>query len=128
MNENEVLGLEVKLKDRSAFLIVAETLTRIGIPSGGKLFQSCHLLHKKGRYFVVHFKELLSLDRLKVDFTNDDVSRRNTIAQMLESWGLLAIVDGSDRMTVPKNTIKVVRSSEVGDWQLVPKYRIGKRK
>jgi len=120
--------LEVDLIEPDNFLKVRETLTRIGIASrkDKKLFQSCHILHKQGRYFIVHFKELFALDGKESDISMSDIERRNVIAELLQDWGLLKILDKSK--AEPKaslSQIKVVSYKEKGEWELVPKYNIG---
>lgn len=132
--------LEVHLPEPGAFLAIAETLTRIGISGfrdGVKtLYQSCHILHKRGRYYVVHFKELFELDGRPQSCSEEDLARRNTVAALLEEWGLCDIIssvprnpDGSidkDRFeTVPVAKIKIVKHSDKHNWKLVPKYTIG---
>jgi len=126
----ENLALEVLLNNEDDFLKIKETLTRIGIASrkDKKLFQSCHILHKRGKYYIVHFKELFALDGKTVDIAEDDIKRRNRIATLLEEWDLLNIV-------VPENaknksslsSIKILSFSEKENWELVQKYRIGKK-
>jgi hypothetical protein len=123
--------LEVTLPEPDNFLKVRETLTRIGIASrkDKKLYQSCHILHKQGRYYIVHFKELFALDGKESNITANDVERRNTIAGLLQDWGLLKIIDASK--ADPKaslSQIKVVSHKEKEEWELVPKYNIGKKK
>jgi hypothetical protein len=123
--------LEVTLPEPDNFLKVRETLTRIGIASrkDKKLYQSCHILHKQGRYYIVHFKELFALDGKESNITANDVERRNTIAGLLQDWGLLKILDASK--ADPKaslSQIKVVSHKEKEEWELVPKYNIGKKK
>ena len=120
--------LEVDLIEPDNFLKVRETLTRIGIASrkDKKLFQSCHILHKQGRYFIVHFKELFALDGKESDISMSDIERRNVIAELLQDWGLLKILDKSK--AEPKaslSQIKVVSYKEKSEWELVPKYNIG---
>ena len=120
--------LEVDLILPDNFLKVRETLTRIGIASRKekKLFQSCHILHKQGKYFIVHFKELFALDGKESDITMSDIERRNVIADLLQDWGLLKILDKSK--AEPKaslSQIKVVSFKEKAEWELVPKYNIG---
>lgn len=120
--------LEVTLNEPDDFLKVRETLTRIGIASRKekKLFQSCHILHKQGRYFIVHFKELFLLDGKKATLEEGDVARRNTIATLLSDWGLINIIDNSmARDKAPLRQIKVVSFREKSDWELCPKYNIG---
>lgn len=123
--------LEVKLVNPDDFLKVRETLTRIGVASRKDqiLYQSCHILHKQGRYFIVHFKELFALDGKHADLTDNDLQRRNTVAHLLEDWGLVDIV--SPEMcedTAPLSQIKVLSFGEKKDWNLVKKYNIGKKK
>ena len=123
--------LEVTLPEPDNFLKGRETLTRIGIASrkDKKLYQSCHILHKQGRYYIVHFKELFALDGKESNITANDVERRNTIAGLLQDWGLLKVLDASKGD--PKaslSQIKVVSHKEKEEWELVPKYNIGKKK
>ena len=120
--------LEVDMIEPDNFLKVRETLTRIGIASrkDKKLFQSCHILHKQGKYFIVHFKELFALDGKESDISMSDIERRNVIAELLQDWGLLKILDKSK--AEPKaslSQIKVVSYKEKSEWELVPKYNIG---
>ena len=122
--------LEVNLKEPDDFLKVRETLTRIGVASrkDKKLFQSCHILHKQGRYFIVHFKELFALDGKEANLTDNDIERRNTIAQLLGDWGLIAIInDTVAEKKAPLSQIKVLSFKEKGDWDLQAKYNIGKK-
>ena len=122
--------LEVVLPEPDNFLKIRETLTRIGIASRKeqKLFQSCHILHKQGRYFIVHFKELFALDGKESNITSNDVERRNTVAGLLQDWGLLKIVDNfKSEPKVSLSQIKVVAFKEKNEWELVPKYNIGKK-
>jgi len=121
--------LEVTLNEPDDFLKVKETLTRIGIASrkDKKLYQSCHILHKQGRYFITHFKELFLLDGNKSTLELTDIQRRNTIATLLSDWGLLTIVNtdkASD--TAPLRQIKVLPFREKNEWELLPKYNIGR--
>ncbi len=123
--------LEVELPSPDNFLKVKETLTRIGVCSNKdkKLWQSCHILHKRGKYYITHFKELFALDGLPTNFGEEDLARRNKIATLLEEWGLLKVVDKSK--AVPSceiNQIKILAHSEKKDWTLEPKYHIGKDK
>lgn len=121
--------LEVTLNEPDDFLKVKETLTRIGIASrkDKKLYQSCHILHKQGRYFITHFKELFLLDGNKSTLEQTDIQRRNTIATLLSDWGLLTIVN-TDRAndTAPLRQIKVLPFREKNEWELLPKYNIGR--
>ena len=122
--------LEVTLPEPDNFLKVRETLTRIGIASRKekKLYQSCHILHKQGRYFIVHFKELFALDGKESNITSGDIERRNAITALLQDWELLKIV--TDSKAEPKaslSQIKVVSYKEKEEWELVPKYNIGKK-
>ena len=123
--------LEVKLVNPDDFLKVRETLTRIGVASRKDqiLYQSCHILHKQGRYFIVHFKELFALDGKHADLTDNDLQRRNTVAHLLEDWGLVDIVNPEMcEDTAPLSQIKVLSFGEKKDWNLVKKYNIGKKK
>ena len=120
--------LEVRIKNPDDFLKVKETLTRIGVPSfkDKKLYQSCHILHKKGRYFIVHFKELFALDGKTSTLNDEDLSRRNVIAKLLAEWDLVSIVDTSKMVNVaPMNSVKIVPYKEKHDWTLESKYTIG---
>jgi hypothetical protein len=133
MNEISVEDLlEIDLPNQENFLKVKETLTRIGITSKkeNKLFQSCHILHKKGKYYIVHFKELFLLDGLESDIDANDIGRRNRIAKLLEEWNLIAVKD-QDKLNsniVGLNQIKIISHSEKNNWELCPKYHIGKKK
>jgi hypothetical protein len=124
--------VEVTLKEADDFLKVRETLTRSGVASkkSETLFQSCHILHKQGKYYIVHFKELFGLDGKPTDFTNDDIARRNTIANLLAEWGLVDLVvpEKSIDPVSPLSQIKVIPFSQKGDWELVTKYNIGKKR
>lgn len=124
--------LEVKLKAEDDFLKVRETLTRIGVASRKekKLYQSCHILHKKGKYYIVHFKELFALDGKTTDFDENDLGRRNTIANLLSEWGLIEIVNlGQSKIPVaPLSQIKVISYGERDEWDLVTKYNIGSKR
>ena len=120
--------LEVTLNEPDDFLKIRETLTRIGVASrkDQKLFQSCHILHKQGRYFIVHFKELFLLDRKPSNLMDNDIQRRNTIATLLSDWGLITIVTPSKAADVaPLRQIKVIPFKEKAQWELCPKYNIG---
>lgn len=122
--------LEVILIEPDNFLKIRETLTRIGIASrtDKKLYQSCHILHKQGRYFIVHFKELFSLDGKESNITLNDIERRNTIATLMADWGLLKIKDETAITSKASlSQIKVLTHKEKGNWELVAKYNIGKR-
>lgn len=122
--------LEVTLPEPDNFLKVRETLTRIGIASrkDKTLYQSCHILHKQGRYFIVHFKELFALDGKEANITTGDVERRNTIANLLSDWGLLKIVEPARaEQRVSLSQIKVVSFKEKNEWDLIAKYSIGKK-
>ena len=122
------LMLEVKLKEADDFLKVRETLSRIGVASRKerKLYQSCHILHKQGRYFIVHFKELFALDGKPTNISINDLERRNTIAGLLEDWNLLKII-GNSEYKAPLSQIKVLSYREKDDWILETKYNIGKK-
>jgi len=121
--------LEVGLKEPDDFLKVRETLSRIGVASRKerKLYQSCHILHKQGRYFIVHFKELFALDGKDTNLSENDVARRNTIANLLSDWGLIDIM-GNPEPVAPLSQIKVLSFREKDDWTLETKYNIGKKK
>ena len=122
--------LEVTLNEPDDFLKVRETLTRMGVASRKeqKLFQSCHILHKQGRYFLVHFKELFLLDGKKSNLETSDLERRNTIAQLLSDWGLVNIVNKSAcEDKAPLRQIKIVSFRDKSTWELCPKYNIGTR-
>lgn len=124
--------LEVTLIKSDDFLKIKETLTRIGVSSkkDKKLYQSCHILHKKGKYYIVHFKELFSLDGLPSDIDENDIGRRNSIAKLLEEWQLLKIVN-SDKvksLIIPINQFKILSHKEKHEWELCPKYHIGKKR
>lgn len=123
--------VEVTLKEPDDFLKVRETLTRIGVASRKekKIYQSCHILHKQGKYYIVHFKELFALDGKKSNLFNNDVQRRNRIAQLLSDWGLITVVD-SEKISdaAPLSQIKVLSYKDKGDWTLESKYNIGKKK
>jgi hypothetical protein len=123
--------LEVTLPEPDNFLKVKETLTRIGIASrmDKKLYQSCHILHKQGRYFIVHFKELFALDGKESNITSEDIERRNTIAKLLQDWALLKILDAKKaEPTTSLQQIKVISFKEKDEWELVPKYNIGNKR
>ena len=123
--------LEVVLNEPDDFLKVRETLTRIGVASRKekKLYQSCHILHKQGRYFIVHFKELFALDGKHANLTLNDVQRRNRIARLLSDWGLISIVREDDTLDIaPLNQIKVLSYKDKSEWTLESKYNIGKKK
>jgi len=123
--------VEVKLSQPDDFLKVRETLSRIGVASRKekKLYQSCHILHKQGKYYIVHFKELFALDGKTANLTLNDVQRRNRIAQLLSDWGLIAIVNTDSVLDIaPLNQIKVLAYKEKGEWELESKYNIGKKK
>lgn len=123
--------IEVRLKQPDDFLKVRETLTRIGVASRSenKLYQSCHILHKQGRYYIVHFKELFLLDGKESNFSDNDVQRRNKITKLLSDWGLIEIVNETlveDASSISQ--IKIIPYKEKGVWELVPKYSIGSKK
>ncbi len=122
--------LEVGLKEPDDFLKVRETLSRIGVASRKEktLFQSCHILHKQGKYFIVHFKELFALDGKDTNLSENDIARRNTIANLLSDWGLVDVVSESDVESAPLSQIKVISFKEKNEWKLETKYNIGKKK
>tara|TARA_B100000508_G_C11201458_1_gene153255 strand:- start:26 stop:439 length:414 start_codon:yes stop_codon:yes gene_type:complete len=136
MNDNEVQWkqtdmIEVVLKEPDDFLKVRETLTRIGVASRKerKIYQSCHILHKQGKYYIVHFKELFALDGKNTNITENDVQRRNRITQLLSDWGLVTIINQDNVGDLaPLNQIKVISFKEKGEWTLESKYNIGKKK
>ena len=119
--------LEVTLREPDDFLKVRETLTRIGVASrkDKKLYQSCHILHKQGRYFIVHFKELFLLDGKKSNLEENDIARRNTIATLMSDWGLVQMTKKEDLMCAPLRQIKIIPFKEKAQWDLCPKYNIG---
>ena len=122
--------LEMTLNEPDDFLKVRETLTRIGVASrkDNKLFQSCHILHKQGRYFIVHFKELFLLDGKKSNLEENDVARRNTIAQLMSDWGLIEIYNKElMEPLAPLRQIKIIPFKEKQEWELCPKYNIGNK-
>ena len=121
--------LEVSLKQPDDFLKVRETLSRIGVSSRKekKLYQSCHILHKQGKYYIVHFKELFALDGKEHNITENDIGRRNSIASLLKDWGLVSF-DNTPEPKAPLSQIKVISFKEKSEWVLEPKYNIGKKK
>jgi len=124
------LMVEVNLNEPDDFLKIRETLTRIGVASRKekKLYQSCHILHKQGRYYIVHFKELFALDGKHANLTVNDVQRRNRITRLLVDWGLISVTSEESIMDIaPLNQIKVLSYKDKGDWILEPKYNIGKK-
>jgi hypothetical protein len=133
--ENKMVDLtkfvEVSLNEQDDFLKVRETLTRIGVSSRKEkiLYQSCHILHKQGRYYLVHFKELFALDGKPSNLTENDIQRRNAIANLLEEWGLVEILNRNilkDNIA-PLHQIKIISFKEKDEWELIPKYNIGKK-
>lgn len=136
-NENNVIRpwtpadmLEVTLKEPDDFLKIRETLTRIGVASrkDNKLYQSCHILHKQGRYFIVHFKELFLLDGKPSNLMENDIHRRNTISTLMSDWGLITILDPiNPEHIAPLRQIKVIPHKEKSQWELCPKYNIGNK-
>lgn len=124
--------LEVRLKKEDDFLKVKETLTRIGVASrkDKTLYQSCHILHKRGKYYIVHFKELFALDGKSTDFEDNDLARRNTIANLLAEWGLIEVAnkEQSALPVAPLSQIKIISYKEKDEWALTAKYNIGKKK
>jgi len=122
------VGVHIKLFDEEDFMVVRETLSRIGVSPKGKnvLYQSCHLIHKNGVYIVAHFKELFALDGLPSNVSEEDIKRRNAIIQLLEEWELLEIIDKektADKM--PINGLKIIKYGERGNWELIPKFNPG---
>lgn len=134
MNIEEIVDslIEVELQSDEDFLKIRETLTRMGVSSRkeNKLYQSCHILHKRGRYYIVHFKELFKLDGLPSDFSDDDMARRNAIISLLEEWELLTVLDENviNEPMASIAQIKILPYKEKDDWELIPKYHIGRRK
>ena len=123
--------LEVVLKEPDDFLKVRETLSRIGVASRKerKLYQSCHILHKQGRYYIVHFKELFALDGKRANLTENDIARRNTISKLLSDWGLVELIKPLNESDMaPLSQIKVLSFGEKSEWTLETKYNIGKKK
>lgn len=122
--------IEVKLRDDETFLLVKETLTRIGVASkkNKSLYQSCHLLHKQGRYYIVHFKQLFQLDGKVSDISDDDLARTATIAKLLEDWGLVKVLTSINPSKSTLGQIKILPFSDKKDWTLVTKYSIGQKR
>jgi hypothetical protein len=124
--------VEVMIGEEEDFLKIKETLTRIGVASRKekKLYQSCHILHKQGKYYIVHFKELFALDGKPTNFSDEDIGRRNTIALLLEEWDLIKIVEKElcEKVKTPLSQIKILPFKEKADWELVAKYNIGRKK
>jgi hypothetical protein len=132
MNASVESMVEVKLRSAEDFLKIRETLTRIGVASRRDkvLFQSCHILHKQGRYYIVHFKELFALDGKPTNFSDEDKARRNTIANLLAEWELIDVVDPERTKdpVAPLNQIKILAHKEKHEWKLEAKYNIGKKR
>lgn len=126
------LALEVELVNEKSFLSIRETLTRIGVCSSrdNKLYQSCHVLTKKGKIYIVHFKEMFALDGRPVNISEEDIGRRNTIACLLQEWGLLNVVDVEmvRKNRVPVTSLKIIKYKDAHEYELIPKYQIGGRK
>ena len=122
--------LEVRLNEPDDFIKVRETLSRIGVASrkDKTLFQSCHILHKQGKYYIVHFKELFALDGKDTNLSENDIARRNTITNLLTDWGLVDVVGTTKVEAAPLSQIKVISFKEKNDWKLETKYNIGKKK
>ena len=123
--------IEVTLPNEEDFLKIKETLTRIGVASkkDRKLYQSCHILHKQGKYYIVHFKELFALDGKQADLSDNDLERRNTIAKLLSDWGLVKIIDATKFTELaPLSQIKVIAHKDKHEWDLQTKYNIGKKR
>jgi hypothetical protein len=132
MEEDDIfdgLGIEIELKSSEDFLKIRETLTRIGVSSRKekKLYQSCHILHKRGKYAILHFKEFFILDGLESDISESDIGRRNKICKLLEEWGLVVILDDDIEPMASMAQIKIIPHKEKEEWELVPKYHIGRR-
>jgi hypothetical protein len=124
--------VEVELAEKNDFLKVRETLTRIGVAAKNQnvLYQSCHILHKQGKYYIVHFKELFALDGKPSNISENDIARRNTIANLITEWGLVKLVDAdkSKEPVAPLSQIKILPHKDKADWELVAKYNIGKKR
>lgn len=132
MNETLENLIEVKIAEEEDFLKIKETLTRIGVASRKekKLYQSCHIFHKQGKYYIVHFKEMFAIDGKPSNFTEEDKGRRNKIAELLQDWGLLKVVD-SNRVKEPlasMSQIKIINHKEKNEWTLEAKYNMGRKK
>ena len=129
INWSQEQMLEVGLKEPDDFLKIRETLSRIGVASRKerKLYQSCHILHKQGRYYIVHFKELFALDGKQTNLSDNDVARRNTIANLLNDWGLVEIMSNAEP-NAPLSQIKIISFKEKSEWVLETKYNIGKKR
>lgn len=132
MNETLENLIEVKIAEEEDFLKIKETLTRIGVASRKekKLYQSCHIFHKQGKYYIVHFKEMFAIDGKPSNFTDEDKGRRNKIAELLQDWGLLKVVD-SNRVKEPlasMSQIKIINHKEKNEWTLEAKYNMGRKK
>ena len=129
INWSQEKMLEVSLKEPDDFLKIRETLSRIGVASRKerKLYQSCHILHKQGRYYIVHFKELFALDGKETNLSENDIARRNTIANLLRDWGLVEVI-GTSEPVAPLSQIKIISFKEKDEWMLETKYNIGKKK
>ena len=128
INSTQEHMLEVTLREPDDFLKIRETLSRIGVASRKerKLYQSCHILHKQGRYFIVHFKELFALDGKQTNLSENDIARRNTISKLLKDWGLVEL-KGEIEPIAPLSQIKIISFKEKNDWTLETKYNIGKK-
>ena len=129
INWSQEKMLEVSLKEPDDFLKIRETLSRIGVASRKerKLYQSCHILHKQGRYYIVHFKELFALDGKETNLSENDIARRNTIANLLKDWGLVEVL-GASEPVAPLSQIKIISFKEKDEWILETKYNIGKKR
>ncbi len=129
INWSQEKMLEVSLKEPDDFLKIRETLSRIGVASRKerKLYQSCHILHKQGKYYIVHFKELFALDGKETNLSENDIARRNTIANLLRDWGLVEVI-GTSEPVAPLSQIKIISFKEKDEWILETKYNIGKKR
>ena len=129
INWSQEKMLEVSLKEPDDFLKIRETLSPIGVASRKerKLYQSCHILHKQGRYYIVHFKELFALDGKETNLSENDIARRNTIANLLRDWGLVEVI-GNSELIAPLSQIKIISFKEKDEWILETKYNIGKKR
>ena len=132
INWSQDMMLEVTLREPDDFLKVRETLTRVGVASRKekKLYQSCHILHKRGKYYIVHFKELFALDGKPTNFSENDQARRNTVANLLTEWGLIKLVKPqvTEELVVPLNQLKILSFKEKDQWNLTAKYNIGSKR
>lgn len=130
METTHQYGVEITLSKPDDFLKIKETLTRVGIKSkkNNNFYQSCSILHKRGKYYIMHFKELFACDKKETDFCEEDERRRNAISKLLESWGMCVIIDSSNLLLDPETPIDILPYKDKKDWVLISKYTVGKRK